>query len=213
MKQAWVSVVFMFLITLFFGSLVSVVKAVSEDRIAHNQAVKLQRIVLQVLNIKLDPEAGDEQVIRLFRDRIKTIEVKDRTFYIGYEKDGRTIRGYAFPVGGPGFWGPIYGLMAVDPKAEKVLGIAYYKQNETPGLGARITEKWFQDQFVGLRLHPIEGDKKIFYLKPESASRKPNELSAITGASRTSDAVASFLNRDLDGFLKDFWPSLRVKKG
>jgi Na+-transporting NADH:ubiquinone oxidoreductase subunit C len=114
-----------------------------------------------------------------------------------------------FPVGGQGFWGPIKGMVAVDPKAERLIGVAFYEHSETPGLGARITEAWFKNQFKGLKLMPIKGDKKIFYLKPSGSGKGPNQLDAITGASRTSQAVERFLNRDLNMFLTKLWGSLK----
>ena len=155
----------MFLITLFFTSVVSAVKLLNEKRIETNQRVKLQRIILQVLGMPGDKGASDMDVVRTFETRVRRVEVKEKNLYVGYEKDGKTISGYAFPVGGPGFWGPIYGMVAVDPSASKILGIAFYRHSETPGLGARMTEDWFTNQFVGLPLYPIEGDKKIFYLR------------------------------------------------
>ena len=110
-----------------------------------------------------------------------------------------------FPVGGPGFWGPVSGMVAVNPQASRILGIAFYKHSETPGLGGRITEEWFTNQFAGIPLYPIEGEKKIFYLKPQGGKQAPNELDAITGATGTSRAVESFLNQDLDHFMKQVW--------
>ncbi len=201
----------MFLITLFFTSVVSGVKILSEERIETNQRVKLQRIILQVLGIPAEKRATDEDVIQTFETRVKRIEVKEKDLYVGYEPDGQTIMGYAFPVGGPGFWGPIYGMVAVDPEASKILGIAFYKHSETPGLGARMTENWFTGQFIGLPLYPTEGDKKIFYLRTTGTRKGPNELNAITGATGTSRGIEAFLNNELDYFLKELWGS--VKKG
>jgi len=210
-KKRFFSIFYMFLITLFFTSLVSGVKIFSEDRIETNQRVKLQRIILQVLGIPTEERATDKDVIQTFETRVKRIQVKDKDLYIGYEPDGQTIMGYAFPVGGPGFWGPIYGMVAVDPKASKILGIAFYKHSETPGLGARMTEDWFTKQFIGLSLSPTEGDKKIFHLKTTSTRKGPHELDAITGATGTSRGIEAFLNNELDHFLKELWGS--VKKG
>jgi Na+-transporting NADH:ubiquinone oxidoreductase subunit C len=149
------------------------------------------------------------QVLELFDKRVKALSHKGKTVYMAYAKDGATITGYAFPVGGQGFWGPIKGMVAVDPKAERLIGVAFYEHSETPGLGARITEAWFKNQFKGLKLMPIKGDKKIFYLKPSGSGKGPNQLDAITGASRTSQAVERFLNRDLNMFLTKLWGSLK----
>jgi Na+-transporting NADH:ubiquinone oxidoreductase subunit C len=211
MKRGVFSVGYMFLMTLCFTSLVSAVKLFNEERIETNQRVKLQKVILKVLDIPVDKKAPDSDVVQVFERRVRTIQVKDRNLYLGYQEDGQTLRGYAFPVGGPGFWGPIYGMVAVDPKASRILGIAFYRHSETPGLGARMTEAWFTNQFVGLPLYPIQGEKKIFYLRSTGTKGAPNELDAITGATGTSRGVEAFLNQELDYFLRELWGSL--KKG
>ena len=203
------SVVYMFVIAIFFASLVSAVKFLNDKRIQTNEAIKLQKIVLEVLNIPVEKDKTDEHISALFSERIKDIEVGEKVLYVGYEEDGRTIQGYAFPVGGPGFWGPIQGMVGVDPHATKILGIAFYKHTETPGLGGRITEDWFTRQFKDLPLHPIEGDQMIFYLRPAGIRGAPDELDAITGATNTSSAVEAFLNDELDHFLKELWASVK----
>ena len=212
MKKQALSVVYMFAITLFFASVVSAVRQMSERKIQFNQTIKLQRMILQVLAVPIEKGISDERIVELFTTRVKNIEVGEKTLYIGYEEDGRTIRGFAFPVGGPGFWGPIQGLVGVDPQATKVLGLAFTRNSETPGLGGRITERWFTDQFKDLPIYPIEGDRKIFYLNPSGTGRAGNELDAITGATNTSSAVESFLNQELDRFLKDLWARLKEAK-
>ncbi len=211
MKKLALSVFYMFLVTLFFASLVSAVKALSERKIALNRAIKLQRIILRVLDIPIGKRIPDKELLQFYRRRVKNIEVHETTLYIGYEEDGRAIAGYAFPVGGPGFWGPIQGMVGVNPEGTRVLGIAFYQHSETPGLGGRITEDWFVDQFKDLPLHPIQGDRNIFYLKPAGTGKAPNELDAITGATNTSSAVEAFLNQELEYFLKELWVSVKGK--
>ncbi|MBM3301098.1 MAG: FMN-binding protein [Deltaproteobacteria bacterium] len=186
-------------------------KILNEDKIETNQKVKLQKVIMTVLGILGAEEIPYTEVVQLFDRRVKSVEVKGKTIYIGHSEDGRKLTGYAFPVGGPGFWGPIEGMVAVDPSASKILGISFYKHSETPGLGARVTEPWFTKQFGGLPIHPIQGDKKIFYLKPQGTRLAPNELDAVTGATGTSRAVEGFVNRDLDRFLREMFSS--IKKG
>lgn len=212
MKKQALSIVYMFLITLFFASLVSAVKFLNEAKIEANQIVKLQRIILKVLNIPVRETISNDDLSRLFTAQIKDIHIDGRTLYIGYEEDGRTIQGYAVPVGGPGFWGPIEGLVGIAPDATKVIALAFYKHNETPGLGGRITEDWFSDQFKDLPLYPIEGNQNIFYLTMEGTQKAANELDAITGATNTSSAVEVFLNQDLDYFLRELWGSIEEKE-
>jgi Na+-transporting NADH:ubiquinone oxidoreductase subunit C len=211
MKKRLYSIVFMFVLTFVFAAVVSAVKVHNEERIQINQQVKLQRVILKVLGVPVDEKAPNRVVIQAFERRVKAIEVKQQTLYVGYGEGGKQITGYAFPVGGAGFWGPVYGMVSVDPEASRIMGIAFYRHSETPGLGARITETWFTKQFAGLPIFPVEGDRKIFFLKPAGPGKGPNELDAITGATGTSRAVEAFVNRDLDRFLREMWK--QVKKG
>ncbi|MFZ7111676.1 MAG: FMN-binding protein [Desulfatiglandales bacterium] len=204
MKKRLFSILYMFVLTLCFTSMVSAVKYFNEERIETNQRVKLQKIVLKVLGIPLRQKAADQELVKVFDARVKIIEAEGKDIYVGYEEDGQTVLGYAFPVEGPGVWGPVQGMAAVDPGAARIIGMAFYRHSETPGLGGRISEDWFSNQFKGLPLSPVERDKKIFHLKPAGTGTRPNELDAITGATGTSRAVEAFLNREINHFLAEF---------
>lgn len=52
-----------------------------------------------------------------------------------------------FPVAGFGLWGPVYGYIALETDGNTVMGTTWYEHAETPGLGANITEPWWQNQF------------------------------------------------------------------
>jgi Na+-transporting NADH:ubiquinone oxidoreductase subunit C len=201
----------MFLITLCFTSLVSAVKVFNDERIQRNEDLKLQKIILKVLAIPVNERMSDQDVVELFRKRVKASQAGNKSVYMGKEEDGETIKGFAFPIAGPGFWGPISGMVALAPDASKIIGIAFYKHSETPGLGGRVTEDWFTSQFVGIPVYAIEDNKKIFSLKPAGTGEAPNELDAITGATGTSRGVEAFVNQELDHFLREIWGS--VKKG
>jgi Na+-transporting NADH:ubiquinone oxidoreductase subunit C len=83
-------------------------------------------------------------------------------------------------------WGEIGAVLGFDKSLEKLTGIDFIKQNETPGLGARIMDDWFREQF--------RGRKGPFVLVPEGTAEGENELDAITGASYTSSFVLSLVN-------------------
>ena len=81
------------------------------------------------------------------------------------------------------------------------LGVAFYKHSETPGLGGRITESWFVDQFKGKELKPSGKKDEYFYLVPPGQEKGANNVDAITGATLTSEGVERFMNRDLEKYL------------
>lgn len=56
------------------------------------------------------------------------------------------------PISGFGLWAPIYGYIAIGSDGDKVIGATWYEHAETPGLGANITEPWWQKQFYGKKI-------------------------------------------------------------
>lgn len=202
------SIVYMFLLTFFFTAIVSGIHEFNRERITINEEIKLQRIVLEVLGIETEPGATDTQVREIFEKRAKLEERGGRIIYRGFAEDGKTLVGYAFPLYGPGFWGSIYGMMGVDPQLERVIGVAFYRHSETPGLGGRITEAWFKDQFAGKRLVPRGKERNYFHLVPPGMAQANNDLDAITGATGTSRGVERFINENL----KDYLPWIAEEK-
>ena len=89
--------------------------------------------------------------------------------------------GYALALRSPGFWGPIDGYLGVDSRAERILGIAFTRQGETPGLGGRIVEAWFREQFRG---KPIVDDGQpvldFVFRTPETSRERHRGTSVAT---------------------------------
>ena len=89
--------------------------------------------------------------------------------------------GYVIPVNGFGLWDAIYGYLAIEPDGESVIGISWYDQKETPGLGANIAEEAWQNLFPG---------KKIFQ---PSASGEIHPASAPIGITVVKGRVLEVL--------------------
>lgn len=89
--------------------------------------------------------------------------------------------GYVIPINGYGLWDAIYGYLAIKPDGNTVIGISWYDQKETPGLGANIAEESWQSLFPG---------KKIFQ---ESADGKTEMKSAPLGLNVVKGKVSDVL--------------------
>jgi electron transport complex protein RnfG len=94
--------------------------------------------------------------------------------YIIYS-DGEQI-GYAFLAVGKGYGGDINILVGLNDDTT-LKGITIVSQEETPGLGTRITEPSFTDQFAGLDVNQV------------ALSRDGGRIDAITGSTISSSAV------------------------
>jgi len=115
--------------------------------------------------------------------------------------EANEISGYVVFAGGPGLWGEIEAVIGFTETRDKLTGVEFIKQNETPGLGARIAEEWFKEQFRG-KMGP-------FVLVPESTAEGEKELDAITGATRTSNFVLEIINQSLEDIKEGEWPKPR----
>lgn len=62
-------------------------------------------------------------------------------------KDMSLASSFVIPVSGFGLWAPIFGYIAIACDGDTVIGTTWYEHAETPGLGANITEPWWQNQF------------------------------------------------------------------
>jgi len=78
-------------------------------------------------------------------------------------KEKPKATGYVIPVSGLGLWDAIYGYLAIEPNGDNVIGISWYDQRETPGLGAGISEAYWQDQFRGKQIFQESSDGKTDY--------------------------------------------------
>ena len=95
--------------------------------------------------------------------------------------------GYALSVSSKGFGGEITFALGLTTGGE-ITGISFTQIAETAGLGMKATEPDFKDQFNG---------KSGSLTLVKGAATAENEISAITGASITSNAVTDAVNAGL----------------
>ncbi len=169
----------------------------SEPLVLHNQEVKLKRTVLDVFQI--DYTKDDDVILSTFDKRIVIEEVQGYTIYKQFHDEGQ-LEAVAFLVAGPAFWDRLSAIVSLTPDLETILGFKVLEQKETPGLGARSTEPWFQDQFIGKKWR--DGFRVVPYVNAEG----PNEIDAITGATETSRAIERMINLNLTAFYNTVGP-------
>lgn len=114
-------------------------------------------------------------------------------YYIGKKSDG-TVVGYAILSSAGGYNGENKVLVGFDANVESITAIVVTEQAETPGLGAKITEPSFRDQFKGQSsIVPLSVVKGI---KPEEAQEA--QIAAISGATISSTSVVNAVNSAKD---------------
>lgn len=140
--------------------------------------------------IKINTEkATQEAIFKVLPDvaEVERVPHEEIQIFKGLDEEGDVV-GYAFVAQGSGYQGVIKIMAGIDGNLEKLTGIDILESVETPGLGAKITEAGFRDQFKEVVVVPA-----IAYVKGKPPENE-NEIQAITGATVSSRSVVNILN-------------------
>ena len=113
------------------------------------------------------------------------------------------VDAYAIPISGYGLWSTLYGYFSVDGDGQTVRGITFYAHGETPGLGAEVEAKWFQDNFIGKKIASDDGTfRSVGIVRGKvknmvGLDEAPYYVDGISGATVTSKGVENFLREGL----------------
>ena len=190
-----------------------------------NQAIDKQKNILKVLRVLEESKTySNTEIEALYSQNIKSKWVNnagdivdqatDHPIYL-YVKNNQ-IDAYAIPISGYGLWSTLYGYFSVEGDGVTVRGITFYQHGETPGLGAEVEAKWFQDNFIGKKIATPEGlFTSIGIVKGKvddviSSKKKPYYVDGISGATVTSKGVENFLRFGLSHY-EAFSKRLRQK--
>lgn len=187
-------IIFMSILTAVFVFILASLDASTAERVATLQETDLRKKILYAFDIEV-PTVDPAEIEVLFKESVEEEDFNDDTIYV--LKDNGEEKGYAFPVSGPGLWGGINAYVAISTDYNNLLGVVFVKHEETPGLGGRIDEEIYLQQFRGLDLSQGSSGNYVVY-RPAAGGN----LDAIAGATLTSNSVAKLLNEDIDSFIK-----------
>ena len=183
LRLSWLVLVCAFV----FGLLLAGIYTSWQPRIEANQLAKLERGIRSIL-AEADSIAAD--TIQVSSGALTVPAV----IYAGYSTSGAPV-GYVFRAEGTGFQDKIELLVGVNPEFTHYRGIAVLFAAETPGFGDAVRDSAiFKCQFVGAPVDPpltviMTGDRN---------KTDDHEIVSITGATITTDAVTTLINRRVE---------------
>jgi electron transport complex protein RnfG len=113
----------------------------------------------------------------------EAVTANNLTYFVAYDKN-HTKKGYVVKASGRGYSSSIETLIGLTTDFN-IAGMKILTQAETPGLGAKITERSFTQQFI---------NKKPTVL---AVQKDGGEIIAITGATISSRAVAESVRQTI----------------
>lgn len=177
------TLIFMLVCAAAFTLVLALANAFFRPEINENEVIAEQSAILYAFDIEVPTDKS--KIEETFAANVKEAQVADEAMYQHVDQDGNVL-GTAIPFSGAGLWGTIRGYLAVTPDLTTAQGITFTEQNETPGLGGRIDEDWYKEQFRGI---PLNAGTDVIY-----GQNGGTQLDAISGATQTSNSVLRIVN-------------------
>lgn len=167
----------------------SQVYEVTKEPIAYQKRLQVLRAIRAVLpDIDNEP---DQDAVHLQVDSTNRGDSKEITFFRG--RFTGELTGVAFVVETrEGYGGKIEIMLGVDPHGT-ILGVEILSHLETPGLGSKVTEKPFREQFIGRRLEDTKW----------AVRKDGGDIDQITGATISPRAVVKAIQHGLKIYEKN----------
>ncbi len=181
MKRILNIMTFVFILGTVTSLLIIGMDALTFERIKANEQALFQSKVLDAFEVSYTTATINE----VFERSVEPIDL---------DVNGETFTVYRDPVSGRismemsggGVWGPIIGVLTLEADLVTIANVAILQQEETPGLGGRITEPAYLAKYVGVRFNPN--------VVVRQGATADNEVDAITGATGTSGRFQIILN-------------------
>ncbi|UCF69710.1 MAG: FMN-binding protein [candidate division WOR-3 bacterium] len=190
--RIWYPILYMAAITLISSAIIILFGSLTRQRVQDNQLIAFERAVLGALHIGEQELSSPSAIHTAYSTLIRKPDESSAGAF-RFIKDDSLIA-YALPLEGPGFWAPIKGIIGILADRKTVTGIAFYEQNETPGLGGEIVKSAFTEQFKGKILSDVDPALSIV---PVSVVLDEHRVHAVTGATQTSTRLAEFMNETI----------------
>ncbi|WP_408954930.1 FMN-binding protein [Natroniella sp. ANB-PHB2] len=102
---------------------------------------------------------ANEAILAVMPDAVEFIEKEEEgvKFYRGLDETGEEV-GVAIKEQSQGYAGEVEVMVGLDMDEQKVIDITILDHSETPGLGSRIEEEDFKEQFRGVEFSEVEVD-------------------------------------------------------
>ena len=179
-RQAWLVII----LALCYGGALAGVETTLGPKIAENKENETYDRIPDLV-----PGTSGQRTVEV--NKAEAFEVQDeqkrqRIFKAVDDNGGHT--GWVLPARGQGFVDRIELLIGLDSAVTTITGIWVLDQKETPQLGSYIQDAPFQNQFAGK-----SAEKRVQVVKTDP-SPDSNEITALSGATISSESVAKIVN-------------------
>lgn len=175
------------LAALILSTLASILKTPQTEA---KETFRSKQLLIAANLLPFDTDASSEKILSLYQAEITPMLVTEEGNLFSFQEAGLnfesylkahakqgyarlkykllyTIKqgGYVIPVNGYGLWDAIYGYLGIDKNGDSVIGMTWYDQKETPGLGGEIANPDWEKQFYGKVIFQKNSDGSTNYAR------------------------------------------------
>jgi Na+-transporting NADH:ubiquinone oxidoreductase subunit C len=134
------TLIFAVVLGLVCALLLAGVNQLTADYRRANSRAEEVRNYLAALDVPVPAGSSSQDLLRIFEKNVRVQQIDGQQVYEYVPESGSAgkVAAVAVPFSGMGLWGPIRGVIALEPDFTTVRGIRFYDQQETPGLGGEI---------------------------------------------------------------------------
>ncbi|MFC6859103.1 Na(+)-translocating NADH-quinone reductase subunit C [Zunongwangia atlantica] len=170
--------------------------------------------ITETVSLKEDgsvDESIDAFEVDLTKELRRPVEEQVYPLYIA---DIEGSKYYIIPLRGKGLWDAIWGYISLKDDVNTVKGAVFDHKGETPGLGAEITQVWFQERFADEKIFDENGNLvgvSVVKGSKGNSNKDDNQVDAISGATITGNGVSEMISERLQHYLPYFKQQTDVK--
>jgi Na+-transporting NADH:ubiquinone oxidoreductase subunit C len=227
------SILFALAMCLVCSVLLSGAAAILKDKQQANVELDIKKNILKALMVSDQPLNSPEEVLTYYQtlDPVKTASLysenikemvvtkqgdvlqgktpaqltdKDSDLPVYIKVSGDKPEAYCIPIQGKGLWSTIKGYLAFKDDLNTILGVTFYEQGETAGLGAEVAESWFQELWKNKKILSDDGTLKSITIAKgkvsESDAMAIHKVDGISGSTITGNGINSFLKKGLNDY-------------
>ena len=192
--------VYMTVVVIIVAVLLAVVSQALAPKQQANILLDKQKQILGALKVDFSQADPAEVYYTLVQDTLR-YENGTEVYVANLNGDIK----YILPLSGKGLWGGIGGYLALDVDKNTIYGVNFNHESETPGLGAKIVEMPFREQFEGKHIRNAAGEVvSVAVLKAGKHADGQEQVDAISGATITSSGVSTMLHEELVNNYQEF---------
>lgn len=189
------TIVYSTILVVIVAVLLALVSQVLSPRQEANILLDKQKQILGALKIDYSTGNPADIYMALVND---TLTYDKQEVYV-VNLNGATK--YVLTLSGKGLWGGIGGYLALDADKNTIYGVNFNHASETPGLGAKIVEMPFREQFEGKHIRNNAGEVvSVAVLKNGKKAEGQEQVDAISGATITCDGVHKMIATNLEEY-------------